>query len=164
MRLCTGARSVKGGVIATYVVEPFLCSIYSRNEQTTAFPPTRDIHFLPFNIYDVWLNVMYHEGFYNANATRVGTKAITGAAIVEGQTAAAEAPLYPNNAIFDAPIEQIFLWSEFTRDEGGSSSSRYTGMVQTLNTGFPGVSVCGQAEVAYRPGLCTLVSIKPHRV
>ncbi|KAJ3512498.1 hypothetical protein NLJ89_g3482 [Agrocybe chaxingu] len=98
--------SAKTGIITTYAVEPFLRSMYSHNTEQTAFPPTRSIPFLPFNIYYAWLNSTYDEEFYNA--ARVSTKVITDAAVAEGQRAAAEAPLYPNNAIFDTPISKVY--------------------------------------------------------
>ncbi|KJA15273.1 hypothetical protein HYPSUDRAFT_48491 [Hypholoma sublateritium FD-334 SS-4] len=98
--------SLKTGVFISYDVEPFLPSIYSHNAETTAFPPVRTLGLLPFNIYFAWLDPSFDTDFQNAARATAAT--VFNAAVAEGQSNLIGAPVYPNYAIFDTPLSQIY--------------------------------------------------------
>ncbi|CAA7262213.1 unnamed protein product [Cyclocybe aegerita] len=76
----------KSGIVA-YAVTPFHSTIYSHNTQTTAFPPDRS------DIYDT---------------ARASAKTITDVTVAEGQAVAPDTAVYPNNTMFDTPLERIY--------------------------------------------------------
>lgn len=88
-----------------YTVEPFLPSILSHNTTPTAYPPTRDHVYLPLGIIFSWLDAAYDESFYDA--IRQSAECIRAVAIEDGQEIA-HAPLYPNYAIFDTPLRDMY--------------------------------------------------------
>ncbi|KAF4610652.1 hypothetical protein D9613_006783 [Agrocybe pediades] len=98
--------SLKSGIFISYDVEPFLPNLYSHNPDTTAFPPVRSLGLLPLNIYFAWTISAFDNDFYDA--AKASAKAIYDAAIAEGQTSAIGAPIYPNYAIFDTPLSNIY--------------------------------------------------------
>lgn len=97
---------MKGGIFISYDVEPFLSDIYTHNLDTTAFPPVRSLGLLPFNIYYAWISSIFDTDFQAA--ARASAATVRNAAIAEGQTAIAGAPVYPNYAIFDTPLSDIY--------------------------------------------------------
>ncbi|KDR67962.1 hypothetical protein GALMADRAFT_79271 [Galerina marginata CBS 339.88] len=99
------ALSLKTGVFISYEVEPFLSTIYTHNSDTTAFPPVRSLGLLPFNIYYAWLSDLFDDDFHAAAKTSAAT--IHNAAVSEGQSLVG-APVYPNYAIFDTPLSNIY--------------------------------------------------------
>ena len=98
--------SLKTGVFISYDVEPFLPSIYSHNLETTAFPPVRSLGLLPFNIYFAWLSDLFDTDF--KDAARASAARVLNTAIAEGQSSIVGAPVYPNYAIYDTPLSQIY--------------------------------------------------------
>ena len=94
----------KVGVVG-YTIEPFLPSILSHNTTPTAYPPTRDHVYFPLNLYFGWLNATYDNDFYHA--IRQSAKRIRDVAIDDGQDIA-NAPLYPNYAIFGTPLKDMY--------------------------------------------------------
>ncbi|KAF8630777.1 hypothetical protein AX15_002727 [Amanita polypyramis BW_CC] len=88
-----------------YSVEPFLPSLLSHNDKPTAYPPTRDKVYLPFNIYFGWADAALDNVFYEA--IRQSAAHIRAAAIKEGQDIA-DAPLYPNYALYDTPLRDLY--------------------------------------------------------
>ncbi|KAF8344646.1 FAD dependent oxidoreductase [Amanita rubescens] len=98
------ALSDKGGSVM-YTVEPFLPSILSHNTTPTAYPPTRDHVYLPLGIIFSWLDAAYDDCFYDA--IRQSAECIRAVAIEDGQDIA-HAPLYPNYAIFDTPLRDMY--------------------------------------------------------
>uniref|UniRef100_A0A8H8CJ52 FAD-binding PCMH-type domain-containing protein n=1 Tax=Psilocybe cubensis TaxID=181762 RepID=A0A8H8CJ52_PSICU len=98
--------SLKSGVFISYDVEPFLPSIYSHNLQPTAFPPVRSLGLLPFNIYYAWVSSIFDDDFHDA--ARQSAATVYNAAISEGQSSLQGAPVYPNYAIFDTPLSDIY--------------------------------------------------------
>jgi len=94
----------KVGVVG-YTIEPFLPSILSHNTTPTAYPPTRGHVYFPLNIYFGWLNATYDNDFYDA--IRQSAIRIRDVAIDDGQDIA-NAPLYPNYAIFDTPLKDMY--------------------------------------------------------
>ncbi|PPQ80764.1 hypothetical protein CVT26_015285 [Gymnopilus dilepis] len=102
-----GARlSLQSGVFISYDVEPFLANIYTHNAQTTAFPPVRTLGLLPFNIYFAWALEAFDDQFHSA--AKASAAQVANAAIALGQTAANGAPVYPNYAIYDTPLENLY--------------------------------------------------------
>lgn len=90
----------------------FVPSIYSHDSERTAFPPTRDLFFQPFNMAYTWnsseFDAVYHE------AAMASSKHILRAATVGGQAQLARAPNYPNYAIAGTPLEDMYgenIWA-----------------------------------------------------
>ncbi|KAF8724704.1 hypothetical protein AX14_008667 [Amanita brunnescens Koide BX004] len=91
--------------IMSYNIEPFLPSFLKHGTQQTAYPPMRDISYQPFNIFFSWsLDVLDDVVF---NSIKETANRIRNAAIEDGQDIA-NAPLYPNYAIFDTPLENMY--------------------------------------------------------
>jgi len=89
----------------SYDIEPFLPSILSHNTEPTAYPPSRATVYMPLNIYFAWAIDAFDTEIFDAikqSATR-----IRNAALAEGQNIT-NAPLYPNYAIFDTPLDKIY--------------------------------------------------------
>ncbi|KIM37011.1 hypothetical protein M413DRAFT_423817 [Hebeloma cylindrosporum] len=95
----------KSGAFISYATEPFLPSIYSHNKDSTAFPPVRSKGFLPVNIFYSWTNRAFDEEFYKA--ARASATALSNAAKAEGQSVLG-LPVYPNYAMFDTPLENMY--------------------------------------------------------
>ncbi|KAF8319537.1 FAD-binding domain-containing protein [Amanita rubescens] len=88
-----------------YTVEPFIPSILSHNTTPTAYPPTRNHVYFPLNIFFGWLNATYDNDFYDAirqSATQIHEVAI------RDRQDIIDAPLYPNYAIFDTPLRDMY--------------------------------------------------------
>jgi len=100
------ALSLKSGTFISYDVEPFLPSIYSHNSAATAFPPARSLGFAPFNIYYAYTASLFDTDFYDAAKASAAT--VMNAAIAGGQSSLVGAPVYPNYAIFDTPLTNIY--------------------------------------------------------
>ncbi|KAJ7082665.1 FAD dependent oxidoreductase [Mycena belliarum] len=97
--------ALAGAAFISYDVEPFLPTLYSHNTNATAFPPTRDAGYLPLNLYFAWGPATSDEIFHAA--LRRSAAHLTQVALAEGQ-AIADAPLYPNYALFDTPLERMY--------------------------------------------------------
>lgn len=95
----------KSGVATGISVEPFSASLYSHNSDSTAYPPDRSKGFLPLEIAYQWTNASFDEDFHNA--VRSTAEALSDAARSEGQSRQG-ALIYPNYAIFDTPLEDIY--------------------------------------------------------
>ncbi|KAF8899582.1 FAD-binding domain-containing protein [Gymnopilus junonius] len=98
--------SLASGVFISYDVEPFLANIYTHNAQTTAFPPVRSQGLLPFNIYYAWTLDVFDDDFHQA--AKASAAQVLNAALSLGQTSLVGAPIYPNYAIFDTPLEDMY--------------------------------------------------------
>jgi hypothetical protein len=88
-----------------YVVEPFLPSILSHNAAPTAYPPTREHVYFPLALYGVWEDAKYDNDVYDA--IRQSAARIRDVAIEDGQDIT-NAPLYPNYALFDTPLSDMY--------------------------------------------------------
>ncbi len=86
-------------------MEPFLPSILSHDKFPTAYPPTRRKVYSPLNLAYAWAVADYDDIFFEA--IRQSTATIRAAAIAEGQDIA-NAPMYPNYALFDTPLNEIY--------------------------------------------------------
>jgi hypothetical protein len=71
----------------------------------TAYPPTRDITYQPFNIFFSYALDLLDEVIFSA--IRESADRIRDVAIADGQDIR-NAPLYPNYAIFDTPLEDMY--------------------------------------------------------
>jgi len=97
---------LKGGVFISYDVEPFLPNIYSHNLETTAFPPVRSLGLLPFNIYYAWTSSLFDDDFHEA--AKLTAASVFNAAVSEGQASIVGSPVYPNYAIYDTPLVNMY--------------------------------------------------------
>ena len=97
--------SPKSSVFVSYVIEPFLPSIYMHNLDSTAFPPVRSLGFFPNIIEYSWTNETFDEDFHEA--ARSSAKTLFDVAQSEGQSLQ-DVPLYPNYAIFGTPLKDIY--------------------------------------------------------
>ena len=71
----------------------------------SAYPPDRTYGYTPLGILYSWEDAKYDEDFYNA--ARESTRRITQAAIEEGQDIQ-YAPKYPNYAMHDTPLDEMY--------------------------------------------------------
>ncbi|KAF8329196.1 FAD-binding domain-containing protein [Amanita rubescens] len=93
------------GPIVSYNIEPFLPNFLSYGTMQTAYPPTRDIAYQPFNIFFAFALDLLDDVIFSA--IRESADRIRDAAIADGQDIS-NAPLYPNYAIFDTPLEDMY--------------------------------------------------------
>jgi len=100
-----GSIIADSGVFVSYDVEPFLPTILSHSKSPSAYPPTRDKVFLPFNIYFAWLQQPFDNSVFDA--IKQSASHIQSAAVAEGQDIL-NAPKYPNYAIFDTPLNEMY--------------------------------------------------------
>ncbi|KAF9475602.1 FAD-binding domain-containing protein [Pholiota conissans] len=98
--------SLKTGTFISYDVEPFLPSIYTHNAQSTAYPPVRSQGLTPFNIYYAWTSSIFDSDFHDA--AKASAAAVYNAALSEGQSGIVGAAIYPNYAIFDTPLSDMY--------------------------------------------------------
>ncbi|KAL4076696.1 hypothetical protein V8B97DRAFT_1483468 [Scleroderma yunnanense] len=93
------------GVLLSYSVEPFLPTIFSHNTSPSAYPGSRDYSVSPIRIYFAWTLSSSDELMQNAirtSAAKLFNKALELGQDIEN------APLYPNDAIFDTPLERMY--------------------------------------------------------
>ncbi|KAJ7183743.1 hypothetical protein C8R46DRAFT_1308699 [Mycena filopes] len=100
-----GARLDSANVSVGYHFEPFLESIYTHNDNPTAFPPFRSPRTMPLNLQFTWPDARSDAIVYDAmfqSATH-----LTKVALLDSQTVA-HAPVYPNYALFGTPLTDIY--------------------------------------------------------
>jgi len=93
------------GTFVSYDVEPFLPTMLSHSKSPSAYPPTRDKVFLPFNIYFAWLQPSFDDSVFDA--IKQAASVVQSAAVAEGQDIL-NAPKYPNYALFDTPLNEMY--------------------------------------------------------
>lgn len=87
-------------------MEPFLPVLYSHSTLPSAYPPSRSQAVLPFHLYYAWLVKYFDDDFRDAaQKSLVRIKEI---AIEEGQFEIENAPVYPNYAPPDTPLERMY--------------------------------------------------------
>ncbi|KAF5356904.1 hypothetical protein D9756_006848 [Leucocoprinus leucothites] len=101
----TNLLTLDTGTFISYDVEPFLPSILSHNVTPSAFPPIRSTRFSPFNIYYAWLLEANDDTFHDT--IKQSADRLRSLAAAEGQDLS-NAALYPNYAIFDTPMQQLY--------------------------------------------------------
>ncbi|KAJ4490170.1 FAD-binding domain-containing protein [Lentinula aciculospora] len=102
-----GARlSLESGSFISYDIEPFMSSIYTHSEYPSAYPPSRSTAYLPLNLYYAWALETADDSFHSA--IKQSANQITAIALAEGQTGVDTAPLYPNYAIYDTPLDRLY--------------------------------------------------------
>ncbi|KAL4063633.1 hypothetical protein V8B97DRAFT_2026278 [Scleroderma yunnanense] len=95
-----GSDSSLGAQFVSYVIEPFLPSLYNHSSIPSAFPPSRCDGFTPLKIYYSWANETSDSAMHTA--IRESTRNL------RQLSGTSEAPLYPNYAIYDTPLEMIY--------------------------------------------------------
>jgi hypothetical protein len=102
---------LKSGLFISYDVEPFLPSTWLAPGRTSeaAYPPetSRSGAFLPLNLYFSWLDEGSDQVFHDA--IKASAENIRAIAIAEGQQSIVDAPVYPNYAVYDTPLERMYL-------------------------------------------------------
>lgn len=93
------------GVFFSYDVEPFLPSLLAHSIGPSAYPPSRSQALLPLNLYFAWLSRTSDGVFHDA--IRRSAASIKAKAIALGQDVA-NASVYPNYALYDTPLENIY--------------------------------------------------------
>ncbi|KAJ2935499.1 hypothetical protein H1R20_g1593, partial [Candolleomyces eurysporus] len=96
----------KSLVFMTLVAEPFLPTILSHNPARTAYPFTRSKVYSPFNILFTWADPSQDAVF--ERAIREMKEQLYAALLAEGQSDIVNAPLYPNYALWDTPVQKIY--------------------------------------------------------
>jgi len=89
----------------SYDVEPFLSTILTHGGPS-AYPPTRTERFLPLNIYFAWSSPADDADCYNAIVQTAAS--LTDLAMDDGQFSVSTAPRYPNYAIYDTSLVDIY--------------------------------------------------------
>ena len=90
----------------TLVAEPFLPTILSHNPARTAYPFTRSKVWSPFNILFTWADPSQDAVF--EQAIRDMKEALYAELLAEGQSDIVNAPLYPNYALWDTPVQKVY--------------------------------------------------------
>ncbi|KIL58354.1 hypothetical protein M378DRAFT_86573, partial [Amanita muscaria Koide BX008] len=104
LKWCVKELAVTGPFV-TYTAEPFLPTMLNHSTLSSAYPPTRDMAFSPFLVYFGWLD----EAMDNQviNNVKESAARIRQAVIQDGQNITG-APKYPNYALFDTPVDEIY--------------------------------------------------------
>jgi hypothetical protein len=93
------------GAVVSYAVEPFLPSALHHAHGPTAWPPARDVLYMPSNIYFGWTDEAQDTVFHDAvHASITHLRAV---AVALGQDLA-HAPPYPNYAAAGTPLEDMY--------------------------------------------------------
>ncbi|PPR03987.1 hypothetical protein CVT24_008306 [Panaeolus cyanescens] len=98
--------TTKNNTFIGFAVEPFRPDILSKNNLPSAYPGTRTKAYLPFNVLAMWPDAESDGLYFQAIKDMAGR--IRSAAVSQGQVIPANAPLYPNYALDDSPLEQLF--------------------------------------------------------
>ncbi|KAJ3772061.1 hypothetical protein EV361DRAFT_448626 [Lentinula raphanica] len=98
--------SFESGTFISYDIEPFLPTIFTHSQSDSAYPPSRSTAYLPLNLYYAWDLEIADDSFHSA--IKQSANQITAVALAEGQTGVDSAPLYPNYAIYDTPLERLY--------------------------------------------------------
>ena len=100
--------ALKSSSFISYDAEPFLQSTWTQNTEETAYPPenTRADAFLPLNLYFAWTSSLFDADLQEA--VRQSSAQILAVATADGQAGLASAPVYPNYAIFDTPLVNMY--------------------------------------------------------
>ncbi|KAL4072440.1 hypothetical protein V8B97DRAFT_1899443 [Scleroderma yunnanense] len=93
------------GMLFSYIVEPFLPTIFSHNTTPSAYPGSRERSVSPLAINFEWMFSSADE--LMRNATRMSAAKLRDKAISLGDSFP-DAPLYNNYAISDTPLESIY--------------------------------------------------------
>ncbi len=100
------ALARKSAVVVSYDIEPFTQAILSHNTTFTAYPPDRSVVMSPFNINYAWASAEFDTDFYAA--VRQSKATLRSALFLNGQSVANGASAYPNYALFDTPLNQMY--------------------------------------------------------
>ncbi|KAH7886140.1 hypothetical protein F5I97DRAFT_1877832 [Phlebopus sp. FC_14] len=95
-----GSAESLGAEFVSYVVEPFLPSLYEHTSTPSAFPPSREQAITPLKIYYSWANETSDDAIYAA--VRQSAKTLS------EKSGVPDAARYPNYAIFDTALKNIY--------------------------------------------------------
>ncbi|KIK70828.1 hypothetical protein GYMLUDRAFT_235247 [Collybiopsis luxurians FD-317 M1] len=98
--------SFDSGLFISYDIEPFLPNILSHSTLASAYPPSRSTAYLPLNLYYAWGLELSDDQFHDA--VKLSVDQLTKVALAEGQTGIETAPVYPNYAIYDTPLNRLY--------------------------------------------------------
>ncbi|KAG7095625.1 hypothetical protein E1B28_006349 [Marasmius oreades] len=102
-----GSRlSLLSGNFISYQVEPFLPGVLSHASSPSAYPPSRSVMYLPFNVYYAWTFSFSDSKFHDT--IRASVQHLTNVAVAEGQSGVETASPYPNYAMYDTPVTRIY--------------------------------------------------------
>jgi hypothetical protein len=87
-------------------VEPFLPTLFTHNTTPSAYPPNRTQGLFPINIYYAWLSPESDQVVYDA--IRTSARTLQAHAIDGSDSDVASALVYPNYAIFDTPLIDLY--------------------------------------------------------
>ncbi|KAM6496524.1 FAD dependent oxidoreductase [Amanita muscaria] len=93
------------GPFVAYGIEPYMPNMLSNGKLASAYPPTREKTFSMTNIYFGWLDQAHDKQLLDN--VKQSTTRIRDAVIADGQDITS-APLYPNAALADTPLEQMY--------------------------------------------------------
>jgi hypothetical protein len=99
------ALAAHSGGVVSYAIEPFLPSALQHAHGPTAWPPTRDVLYMPSNIYYGWTDASQDAVF--SEAVRASTAHLSAVAGGLGQSLAHAVP-YGNYAVFSTPLEKMY--------------------------------------------------------
>ena len=85
--------------LITYEAELFLPTIFDHNATPSAYPPSRAQGLMPLNIYFAWVSPDSDQRCQDAIRT---------SGLNAGQSDISNAALYPNYAIFDTPLVNLY--------------------------------------------------------
>jgi len=99
-----GSTQITGRVLISYSVEPMLPDILSHGSPS-AYPCDRRVSFSPFPVYISWDSGKPKLDIFFQELIKTATRRIRKAAVDDGIDIG---PSYPNYAMFDTPLEQMY--------------------------------------------------------
>ncbi|KAG6369181.1 hypothetical protein JVT61DRAFT_1339 [Boletus reticuloceps] len=98
--------ALESTVFVAYEAEIFLPTLLNHSTTPSAYPPSRAQPLMPLNIYFAWLSPDSDQ--LNQDAVRTSARTLQASAMIAGQNDIANAALYPNYAIFDTPLVNMY--------------------------------------------------------
>lgn len=89
----------------SYAAQPFLPTLLSHNLTPSAYPPGRAHGFFPIDLYFAWDSPQFDQVVYDA--IRESAQRLQAHATDKGLSDA-NTVVYPNYAIFDTPLAQVY--------------------------------------------------------
>lgn len=83
-----------------------MSTIFTHSDSASVYPPSRSTAYLPLNLYYAWGLEIADDSFHSA--IKQSANQITAVALAEGQVGVDTAPIYPNYAIYDTPLNRLY--------------------------------------------------------
>ena len=96
----------KSAVMVGVAVEPFLPTIFQHSNIPSAYPPDRSVAILPYNLIYGWTDPQFDKDFHGM--AQEAAARIRDIAVSQGQSRTLNASHYPNYAVFDTPLTDIY--------------------------------------------------------